>query len=135
MPRIFRIVIPVNDMPRADSFYSRVLDRAPDPVVPTRHYFDCGGVILACVDPREHGRTFQPNPDVVYFAVRDLDATFARATAAGAGQMDMSAPDLGGNAIATRPWGERSFYCRDPFGNALCFVDETTLFTGSAGSR
>lgn len=29
-----------------------------------------------------------------------------------------------------RPWGERSFYCRDPFGNGLCFVDEKTLFTG-----
>ena len=32
--------------------------------------------------------------------------------------------------IVVRPWGERSFYARDPFGNGLCFVDETTLFTG-----
>jgi hypothetical protein len=32
--------------------------------------------------------------------------------------------------IATRPWGERSFYLRDPFGNPLCFVDAATLFTG-----
>jgi hypothetical protein len=31
--------------------------------------------------------------------------------------------------IARRPWGERSFYMRDPFGNPLCFVDEGTLFT------
>jgi uncharacterized glyoxalase superfamily protein PhnB len=31
--------------------------------------------------------------------------------------------------IANRPWGERSFYLRDPFGNPLCFVDETTVFT------
>jgi hypothetical protein len=30
--------------------------------------------------------------------------------------------------IATRPWGQRSFYMRDPFGNPLCFVDETTIF-------
>ncbi len=26
--------------------------------------------------------------------------------------------------------GERSFYCLDPHGNRLCFVDETTLFLG-----
>ena len=26
--------------------------------------------------------------------------------------------------------GEWSFYCTDPFGNKLCFVDESTLFTG-----
>jgi hypothetical protein len=32
-------------------------------------------------------------------------------------------------AIARRPWGERSFYMRDPFGNPLCFVDEASLFT------
>ena len=32
--------------------------------------------------------------------------------------------------IVTRPWGERSFYVNDPSGNGLCFVDETTLFTG-----
>ena len=32
-------------------------------------------------------------------------------------------------AIETQPWGERSFYCADPFGNKLCFVDDQTLFT------
>ena len=32
-------------------------------------------------------------------------------------------------AIEKRPWGEVSFYMKDPFGNPLCFVDETTLFT------
>lgn len=32
--------------------------------------------------------------------------------------------------IQTQPWGERSFYCADPFGNKLCFVDEKTVFTG-----
>jgi hypothetical protein len=31
--------------------------------------------------------------------------------------------------IGTRPWGERSFYCQDPFKNKLCFVDRTTLYT------
>lgn len=36
--------------------------------------------------------------------------------------------DLAGK-IATRPWSERSFYIDDPFGNKLCFVDRTTMFT------
>lgn len=30
--------------------------------------------------------------------------------------------------IETQPWAERSFYCSDPFGNKLCFVDDRTLF-------
>ncbi|MGH9821626.1 MAG: hypothetical protein ACRD43_15810, partial [Pyrinomonadaceae bacterium] len=33
--------------------------------------------------------------------------------------------------IVARPWGERCFYARDPFGNGLCFVDAKTLFTGN----
>jgi len=32
--------------------------------------------------------------------------------------------------IEVRPWGERSFYARDPFENPICFVDSQTLFTG-----
>jgi hypothetical protein len=32
--------------------------------------------------------------------------------------------------MVVRPWGERSFYVKDPWGNGLCFVDEKTLFTG-----
>ena len=36
--------------------------------------------------------------------------------------------------IATRPWGERSFYVHDPFGNPLCFVDAGSLFTGPPAS-
>jgi hypothetical protein len=38
--------------------------------------------------------------------------------------------DQGAGDIVTRPWGERSFYAADPFGNRLCFVDEQTIFTG-----
>jgi hypothetical protein len=32
--------------------------------------------------------------------------------------------------MVTRPWGERSFYVKDPWGNGLCFVDEKTIYTG-----
>jgi len=33
--------------------------------------------------------------------------------------------------IVVRPWGERSFYVLDPYGNGLCFVDASTVFTGA----
>ena len=33
--------------------------------------------------------------------------------------------------IGTRPWGETSFYLKDPFGNKICFVQEETVFTGN----
>jgi hypothetical protein len=30
-----------------------------------------------------------------------------------------------------RPWGEKSFYVVDPWGNDLCFVEDGTLYTSS----
>jgi hypothetical protein len=32
------------------------------------------------------------------------------------------------DTIKTRPWGERSFYATDPFGNKCCMVDARTEF-------
>ncbi len=55
-------------------------------------------------------------------AVADLEAVFERAKAAGCVWLEA--------AISARPWGERCFYARDPFGNPICFVDEGTLFLG-----
>ncbi len=37
-------------------------------------------------------------------------------------------------AIRVQPWGERSFYATDPWGNRICFVQEGTCFTGRATS-
>jgi uncharacterized glyoxalase superfamily protein PhnB len=54
--------------------------------------------------------------------VEDLEATLTRMRTLPGAHID--------SEIEIRPWGERSFYARDPFGNPLCFVDETTLFTG-----
>jgi hypothetical protein len=31
--------------------------------------------------------------------------------------------------VITRPWGERSFYIVDPWGNDLCFCENGTLYT------
>ena len=73
MPRLFRVIVPVPDMEAAARLLrpwtTTLLDMEPDKVTPTRHYFDCDGVILALVDPSAHGRAFRANPDLVYLAV------------------------------------------------------------------
>ena len=122
--RLFRVILPVDAIERAAAFYAHVLDMPGRRVSPGRHYFDCGGTILACFDPRADGDDFdaRPNPDHVYFAVTDLEEVFDRARSAGCAKLD--------DAIRTQPWGERCFYARDPFGNPICFVDERTVFTG-----
>jgi hypothetical protein len=130
-PKLFRIAFQVGNLADAGAFYSRLLD---DPGIPiprgSRHYFDCGGVILALVDVMAgDGQRPQPTPDYIYFAVDNLDEVFARAKALGCLATDRF-HDQNAGEIVKRPWGERSFYCADPWGNGLCFVDEKTLFTG-----
>jgi catechol 2,3-dioxygenase-like lactoylglutathione lyase family enzyme len=129
---LFRVILPVTDIDRAARFYSEVLGIDGRRVSPGRHYFDCGGTILACFDPGSDGDGYvaPPNPEWLYFAVDDLEARFEAARRAGA---TPSAEDVHGEPagrIARRPWGERSFYVEDPFGNKLCFVDRATKFTG-----
>lgn len=121
---LYRVIVSVSDIERAIEFYERVLDFQGQRVSPGRHYFDCGGTILACYDPGADGdpQVAQPNPEHLYFAVSDLDAVFERAQGAGCLGID--------ERIERMPWGERLFYARDPFGNPICFVDETTKFTG-----
>jgi predicted enzyme related to lactoylglutathione lyase len=124
MRKLFRVILPVSDVLAAEKFYSHLLFTPGKRVSPGRHYFDCGGTILACYDPQADGdkTKFSPNPDHIYFAADDLEATYSRAKSAGCQWLEP--------AIKTRPWGERSFYAKDPFGNPICFVDSKTLFTG-----
>ena len=117
---LFRVILPADDMDRADAFWAAMLGIPADPVVPTRHYFATAGAILAVVDPREHGRPVTPNPDCVYVRVPDLDAAWERAVGLGA-RMPIDYP---GPGIARREWGDRSFYTFDPFGNPVCFIDD-----------
>jgi predicted enzyme related to lactoylglutathione lyase len=121
--RLFRVIVPVSDIEEAAAFYSAVLEQPGKRISPGRHYFGCGGAILACFDPRADGDAWdaKPNPDHVYFAVDDLETCFRRVQERPNGSIQ--------RPIETQPWGERSFYCTDPFGNKLCFVDERTLFT------
>ena len=123
MARLFRVILPVSNIDDAALFYGKLLEHPGQRVSEGRHYFDCGGVILACFDPsREDGYRARPNPEQIYFAVGDLKAVFARARTLGCREID--------DQIKTQPWGERSFYFVDPFGNQICFVDEKTVFTG-----
>jgi predicted enzyme related to lactoylglutathione lyase len=120
--RVFRIAIPASEIERSRAFYEHVLALGADDTVPSRLYFHCGEVIVALIEWSVEGRgPFHATPDDVYFATDDLEAVHDRAVSAGAHQA---------SPIEKRPWGERSFYCLDPDGNRLCFVDETTLFLG-----
>lgn len=134
MARVFRIVAPVTDIERAAVFYETVFQRAGERVSPGRHYLQLGGVILALVDARAEGDGDDPGPltEHIYMAVDDLEGAWARARAAGALYRNMAEVGAGAlGEIATRPWGERSVYLQDPFGNPLCLVDEATLFVGA----
>jgi catechol-2,3-dioxygenase len=127
---LFRVILQVSDLDQAAEFYSKLLND-PGRRIPraSRHYIDCGPVILALVDVTAGGEQAKPLPDYVYFAVKDLEQVYERAR-----ELDcLSTEDVHGASageIVVRPWGERSFYVQDPWGNGLCFVDDKTLFTG-----
>ncbi len=129
---LFRVILPVSDIDRAAKFYEAVLAMKGMRVSPGRHYFDCDGTILACFDPNADGDGYahRPLPEWLYFAVDDIEATFAACKTAGATLAPGEVHGDPAGAIAKRPWGERSFYIEDPFGNKLCFVDRATLFVG-----
>jgi len=122
-PHLFRVILPVADIEAAASFYGRLLEMPGRRVSSGRHYFDCGGTILACYDALADGdpAPVGPNPQNVYFSVYQLEAAHERAREAGCREL---------TPIEVRPWGERSFYASDPFDNPICFVDSQTLFTG-----
>jgi hypothetical protein len=129
-PPLFRIILQVDNLDEAEEFYGKLLgDRGRRIPYASRHYIDCGPVILALVDPSIDGETAKPLPDYIYFAVDNLEEIHGRAKELNC----LAADNVHGAAsgeIVKRPWGELSFYASDPWGNGLCFVDNTTLFTG-----
>jgi len=130
VPKIYRVILQVSDMEKAAKFYSTLLGANGRSIHASRYYFDCGPVILALVDPSTVGEgKAKPNADYFYYSVKDLEAVHRRARELGCLSTEM-VHDAKAGEIVKRPWGERSFYALDPFGNRLCFVDEGTLFTG-----
>lgn len=136
--RVFRILMPVPDIEAAAKFYSALFQHAGERVSPGRHYFKAGDIVFACYSPNADGDGAKPHPleTETYLAVQDVEATLDRALAAGA-KLSTTDNAFHGHLgrIAKRPWGERSVYVADPFGNALCFVDEKTLFLGRTANR
>jgi len=128
-PNIFRVMLEVSDLKAAVTFYSTLLGVEGRVLRGSRAYFDCGSVILAIVDPTPGDIKPTPNVGDVYFSVKDLESYHARARELGCLSKEDVHDDSAGE-IVTRPWGERSFYVKDPWGNGVCFVDEKTLFTG-----
>lgn len=123
---LYRVILMVTDIDRAARFYAEVFGSQGDRVSRSRHYFDCGGTILACYDPVADGdepdEGWHPHfNQYLYFAVTDLESTFARVLSAGAEV---------NSDIRTYPWGEHCFYAKDPFGNPIAFVERSTVFAG-----
>ena len=123
---LYRVIVPVPDIEAAAGFYARLLDSPGKRVSPGRHYFDCGGTILACYDPEADGDGSGEGwrhhfNQYLYFSVDDVDAMLQRVL------------DCGGvveGPVESMPWGERMFYARDPFGTPISFVDAATVFRG-----
>ena len=124
-PKLFRVTLEVADLERATQLYAALFGLDGQRYPGARHYFDCGGVIVAVLDVSRGGMPPTPGPKSLYFAV---DAVHARAD-----QLGVLAPyQVHGepaSAVITRPWGERSFYVVDPWGNDLCFCENGTLYT------
>jgi len=125
---IFRVTVEVANIDEASAFYARLLNTPGQRHPGNRHYFNCGGVILAVIDVAAGGLTPQPGPKSLYFAVDDILAVHERATSLAALAPYTVHGESAGD-ITSRPWHERSFYVVDPWGNDLCFVEQGTLYT------
>ncbi len=117
--RLFRVILPVSRIEDAAVIYSADLKG-----VRISSGRQLGMWRYCLLDPRADGESWdsRTNPDHIYFAVDNFDAYHRRVS---------ERPNTTTlRPIEIQPWGERSFYCTDPFDNKLCFVAEDTMFTG-----
>jgi len=129
VPKLFRIILQVSDLEKAAAFYAKLLSLEGRSIRGARYYFDCGPVILALLDPTGEGEKARPNPDYIYLSVEELESVHERARELRCLSREKVHGEEAGE-IGRRPWGERSCYVEEPFGNLLCFVDAATIFTG-----
>lgn len=124
-PSLFRINIEVADIGQAQGFYETLLGQNGRPQMGQRCYFEAGGVTLQVV------QTAAPHTaaKALYFLTADLDALHGRASELGCLAKDQVHGEPAGQPVV-RPWGERSFYADDPWGNPLCFVEAGTVYQG-----
>jgi len=127
--RIVRVMHEVGDLAEAARGYATLLDTPGEPVGGGRHYFRLDGPILGIVEVAGGGRAPRPAGQDLYLEAGELQPVHERAARLGW----LSRGDVHGKPggeIVVRPWGERSFYVEDPWGNGLCFVETGSLFTG-----
>ena len=124
-PRFFRLNVEVGDIEEAASFYSELLGIEGRPQAGARCYFAGGPVTLQVVQVEAP----HPAAKALYFASDDLDGMHRRAARLFCLAEEMVHGKPAGEPIV-RPWGERSFYAADPWGNPLCFVEEGTIYAG-----
>ena len=124
-PRLFRLNIEVGELERAATFYAELLGQEGRLQMGARCYFRAGEVTLQVVQVAQP----QLAAKALYFAVANLDEVHERAAALGCLSDEMVHGTPAGDPVV-RPWGERSFYAEDPWGNPLCFVDEGTIYAG-----
>ena len=128
VPQFFRLNIEVGDLGSAISFYTKLLGIEGRKQAGSRCYLECGPVTLQVLDVSSQ-RQPHPAAKALYFTVHDLDAVYERAKALHC-LSDADVHDAACGGIVVRPWGERSFYAQDSWGNPLCFIEEGTVYTG-----
>src|SRR5262245_18137609 len=124
-PALFRINVEVANVQRAAKEWGELLGADGRPQAGSRVYFTAGAVTLQVVecDPPH------PAAKALYFLVDELEPVHARAQKLGwLSRMDVHGEP--GGKISVRPWGERSFYAEDPWGNPICFVQSGTVYPG-----
>ena len=128
VPRMFRLNLEVGDLDAAATFYGTLFGVEGRRQAGARVYVAAGPVVLQVIDVSPKGRP-HPAAKALYFTVADLGAIHARAKALDCLSDDDVHGARGGDVVV-RPWGERSFYAEDPWGNPLCFVEEGTTYPG-----
>ena len=122
---LFRINIEVDALDRAAAFYAELLGQEGRMQMGSRCYFRAGQVTLQVVQVEAPHLAAK----ALYFATGDIEGVHARAVALGCLSDELVHGTPAGEVVV-RPWGERSFYARDPAGNPLCFVDRGTIYAG-----
>ena len=121
--QLFRLNIEVGDLASARHFYETLFDAKVDSRPGNRFYLDAGGMTLQVVGVSSPHIAAK----ALYFATAGLDAVHARAVALNC-LSDETVHGLKAGDISVKPWGERSFYVSDPWGNPLCFVEAGTEY-------
>ena len=123
-PRLFRLNIEVGSVDQAHDFYSELLGIEGRPQMGSRVYFDAG-VTLQVVEAQSPHTAAK----ALYFEVPNLDTVHERAKRLDC-LSDGSVHGTPAGEPVVRPWGERSFYADDPWGNPLYFVEQGTIYSG-----